>query len=99
MAMTAVTTTQHQRTTGTVWTPLPAEGVEATLVAARWLLNNPPSAHTSPLAIEQWRHNVDQLIVAAINTPHHEGGRQEPTATHSRSPSAVRTPPYAHLPH
>jgi hypothetical protein len=49
-------------------------GVEATLVVAHRLLNNPPSVHASPSTAEQWCHDVDQLIVAAINTPHHEGG-------------------------
>jgi hypothetical protein len=42
-----------------VWTPLLAVDVETTLVAARRLLNNPPSVHASPSAIEQWHHNVD----------------------------------------
>jgi hypothetical protein len=49
--------------------------------------------------MEQWCHDVDQFIVAAINTPHHEGGRQEPTVAHSRSPSAARTPPSVRVPH
>jgi hypothetical protein len=49
------------------------------------LLNNPPSAHASSSVAKQWRHDVDQLVVAAINTPHHEGGQQEPAAAHSRS--------------
>jgi hypothetical protein len=50
---------QHQHTTVKVWTPLLAVDVETTLVTARRLLNNPPSVHASPSAIEQWRHNVD----------------------------------------
>jgi hypothetical protein len=83
---------------GTVWTPPPAAGVEATLVVARWLLNNPPSAHASPSATEQWHHNVDQLIIMDINTPHHEGGRQEPTVAHSHSPSTARAPPSTRVP-
>jgi hypothetical protein len=99
MATTAATATQHQRSAGTVRTPPPAAGVEATLVAARRLLNNPLSAHTSPSTAEQWRHDVDQLVVAAINTPHHEGGRYEPVAAHSRSPLATRAPPSARVPH
>jgi hypothetical protein len=32
------------------------------------LLNNPPLAHASPSAVEQWRHDVDQLVTVAINT-------------------------------
>jgi hypothetical protein len=39
------------------------------------------------------------LIVAAINTPHHEEGRQEPTTAHSCSPSAARAMPSACVPH
>jgi hypothetical protein len=74
MATTAATATQHQRTAETARTSPPAAGVKATLVASRRLLNNPPSAHAFPLVAEQWRHNVDQLIIATINTPHHEGG-------------------------
>jgi hypothetical protein len=72
---------------------LPATGVEATLVTARRLLNNSPSTHASPSVVEQWRHDVDQLVVVAINTPYHEGGRQEPTVAHSRSPSVARVLP------
>jgi hypothetical protein len=99
MDTTAATTTQHQRTPETVHTPPPVGGVEATLVTAHQLLNNPPSAHASPSAVEQWRRDVDQLIIAAINTPHHEGGRQEPTTAHSCSPSAVCAPPSARVLH
>jgi hypothetical protein len=86
MNTTATTATQHQRSAGMVRTPLLVAGVKATLVTAHLLLNNPPSVHASPLAAEQWRHDVDQLVVAAINTPHHEEGRQEPVTAHSRSP-------------
>jgi hypothetical protein len=71
----------------------PTVDVGATLAAARRLLNNPPSVHASPSVAEQWCHDVDQLIVAAINTLHHEGGQQEPSAVHSRSPAAVHAPP------
>jgi hypothetical protein len=88
-ATIVVTATQHQCTAGTVRTLPPAAGVKATLVAAHRLLNNPPSMHASPSAVEQWRHDVDQLVVAAINTPRHEGGRQEPVAAHSHSPSVA----------
>jgi hypothetical protein len=82
-----------------VRTPLPVADVGAMLVASRQLLNNPPSAHASPSAAKQWCHGVDQLIVATINTPHHEGGWQLPSAAHSRSPSAARAPPYVCMPH
>jgi hypothetical protein len=50
MAMIAATAMQHQRSVGMVRTPPPAAGVEATLVAACRLLNNPPSVHASPSA-------------------------------------------------
>jgi hypothetical protein len=26
-------------------------------------------------AMEQWHHDIDKLIITAINTPHHEGGQ------------------------
>jgi hypothetical protein len=97
-ATIAATATQHQRTVGTVRMPLPVAGVEATLVVAYQLLNNPPLEHTSPSAAEQWCHDVDQLIVAAINTPHHEGGQQELTVAHSHSPSVARALPSACVP-
>jgi hypothetical protein len=47
---------------------------KATLEAACQLLHDPPGPHASPLAAEQWRHDVDQLIIAAINTLPHGGG-------------------------
>jgi hypothetical protein len=69
-------------------------GVEAPLAVAHRLLNNPLSVHASPSAVEQWCHDIDQLVVAAINTPHHEGGRQEPMVAHLHSPSAARASPF-----
>jgi hypothetical protein len=63
------------------------------------LLNNPLSAHTSPSAVEQWNHDVDQLIVMAIKTPHHEGGRQELATVHLHCPSVACAPPSARVPH
>jgi hypothetical protein len=59
MATIAATAMQHQHTAMKVWTPLLAVDVETTLVTAHRLLNNPPSVHASPSAIEQWRHNVN----------------------------------------
>jgi hypothetical protein len=47
--------------------------------------------------MEQWCHDIDQLIIATINTPHHEGGRQEPMVALSCSPSVVRAPPSPHV--
>jgi hypothetical protein len=52
----------------------PGAGPGATLVAAHQLLCNPPSAHTSLSAVEQWHHEIDQLVVTAINTTPHGGG-------------------------
>jgi hypothetical protein len=66
-------------------------GPNAVLLAACQLLNNPPSAEASPSAAEQWRHNVDRLVIAAINTPHREGRRQ-PSVQQSRFPSAALAP-------
>jgi hypothetical protein len=61
------------------------------MLAARQLLNNPPPAGASPSAAEQWRHDVDRLVIAAINTPHREGRRQ-PSVQQSRFPSAALAP-------
>jgi hypothetical protein len=97
--MTAASATQHQRTAETVRTRPSVAGVEATLVVAHRLLNNPPSMHASPSVMEQWCHDIDQLVAAAINTSHHEGGRQELTVAHSRSPSTACAPSFARMPH
>jgi hypothetical protein len=53
----------------------PGAGPEATLEAARQLLHNPLGSHASPSVAKQWHHDVNQLIIAAINMPH-RGGRQ-----------------------
>jgi hypothetical protein len=74
-ATTVVLESQPQRTMGTTASPLAAAGIDAALLAARQLLNNTPPSNVSPSVVEQWRHNVDQLIVAAINTPHQERWR------------------------
>jgi hypothetical protein len=88
-------------------TPPPVAATKATLLAAHQLLNNPPLSHTSPSAAEQWHHDIDQLIVTAINMPLHRG-RQQPLATHSCTPtvecapmtpqatSVARKPPVVH---
>jgi hypothetical protein len=39
--------------------PPAATGIDVTLLAARQLLNNPPSSEASLSAAEQWRHDVD----------------------------------------
>jgi hypothetical protein len=69
------------------------------------LLHNPLSPHNSPSAAEQWRHNIDRLVVITINTPRHGGrwanhsGRvSEPSVVHSCTPIAVRVPYASHAP-
>jgi hypothetical protein len=75
-ATTVVLESQPQRTAGTTASPPAAVALDVALLAARQLLNNPPPTGASPSAAELWRHDVDQLIVAAINTPHHERRHQ-----------------------
>jgi hypothetical protein len=60
---------------GSLQLPPLGTGLEATLEVARQLLHIPPGPHASPSAAEQWCHKVDELIIAAINTPPHGGGR------------------------
>jgi hypothetical protein len=72
-AAAGVAAPQCQRSASTVATPPPAVAAEATLVATRQLLNNPPPLHTSSSMPEQWRHDIDQLIITAINTSPHRG--------------------------
>jgi hypothetical protein len=62
---------QHSAATAAM-TP-PGVGPEATLKVVCQLLHNPPGLHASPSAAEQWCHDVDQLIVTAMNTPPHGG--------------------------
>jgi hypothetical protein len=94
---TVVLESQPQPTAGTTASPPTVVGLDAALLAARQLLNNPPPTGASPSAVEQWCHDVDQLVVAAINTPHHEGWRQ-PSAQQSRFPSAACAPSVAQTP-
>jgi hypothetical protein len=101
-ATTVIVESQPQRTAGTVPAPSVVAGTDATLLAARQLLNNPPPSGASPSAAEEWRRNVDQLVVAAINTPLHER-RCQPSAQHSHTlvahaPFAARAPPVEHAP-
>jgi hypothetical protein len=67
---------QPQRTVGTTTSPPAVVGIDTVWLAARQLLNNPPPSRASPSAAEQWHPDVDQLIIAAINTPHCERQRQ-----------------------
>jgi hypothetical protein len=69
-------------------------GLDAALLAVRQLLNNPPPVGASPSTAEQWHHDVDQLIIAAINTPHREG-RCQPSVQQSRFLSMACTPSVA----
>jgi hypothetical protein len=64
---------ESQPVVGTTASLPAAVGPDAMLLAVCELLNNPPSAGASPSAAEQWRHDVDQLVIAAINLPHREG--------------------------
>jgi hypothetical protein len=96
-ATTVIVESQPQHTAGMAVPPPVAAGTDATLQMARQLLNNPPLSEASPSAVEQWRHDVDQLVVAAINTPPHER-RHPPSMRYSRILSVVRAPSSARVP-
>jgi hypothetical protein len=72
-------------------------GNDATLLVARQLLNNSPPSKVSPSATEQRCHDVDQLIITAINTPHLERRRQ-PSAQQLCISSTTRAPSVAQAP-
>jgi hypothetical protein len=61
---------ESQPTVGMTTSPPAAVGPDAALLAVRQLVNNPPPVRVSPSAAEQWRHDVDQLVIAIINTLH-----------------------------
>jgi hypothetical protein len=84
-ATIAATDAQCQRSAGMVRTLPQVVDVRATLAVAHRLLNNPPSVHAFPSIAEQWCHDVDQLVVAAIRIMR-EGGR-------SRQ-QRIRAPPW-----
>jgi hypothetical protein len=88
---TVVLESQPQPTAGTTASPPAAVGPDAALLAACKLLNNLPPARASPSAAEQWRHDVDRLVIVAINTPHREG-RPQPSTQQSRFPSGAHPP-------
>jgi hypothetical protein len=88
---------QPQPTARTIASLPVAVGLDVALLAARQLLNNPPPTGASPSVVEQWHHDVDQLVVAAINTPHREG-RCQPSVQQSRFPSATREPSVVQAP-
>jgi hypothetical protein len=62
---------QHLAATSAV-TP-PGARPEAMLKVVHQLLNNSLGLHASSSAAEQWRQDIDQLIVAVIHMPPHEG--------------------------
>jgi hypothetical protein len=76
-AVVGVAAPQHQCSASTVLTLPLAVATEGTLVAAHQLLNSPPPPHTSLSVVEQWHHDIDQLIIATINMPP-QRGRQPP---------------------
>jgi hypothetical protein len=101
-ATTVIVESQPQRAAGTVPAPSVVAGTDVTLLAACQLLNNPPPSGASPSAAEEWRRNVNQLVVAAINTPLHER-RCQPSARHSHATAAhaastACAPPVEHAP-
>jgi hypothetical protein len=65
--------THRQRSAATTAVSPASAGLEATLEVVHQLLHNPLGLHASPLVVEQWRHDVDQLVIAAINTPPQAG--------------------------
>jgi hypothetical protein len=70
---------ESQPTAGMMASPPAAVGPDGALLAVHQLLNNPPLTGASPSAAEQWHHDVDQLVITTINTPHREG-RCQPSA-------------------
>jgi hypothetical protein len=83
----------------------PGASPKAMLEATRQLLHNHPGPHASPSAAEQWHHDVNQLIVGAINMPpcgdqqvNHPSGAPVPSVAHSRSLTAPRVPSAPHEP-
>jgi hypothetical protein len=63
--------------------------------AERQLLNNPPPSGALPSTVEQWRHDVDQLIIMSINMPP-LGLNHQPPAGHSCTPTPPQAPPPLH---
>jgi hypothetical protein len=101
VAIAATAHRQHSAAT-TAMTP-PGASPEATVQATRQLLHNPLAPHASPSAAEQWRHDVDQLVVAALNTSsrggrraNHAGGAPVLLAVHLCSPMALHASSVPH---
>jgi hypothetical protein len=88
---------QRQRTASVAMPPPPRPTADATMHVARQLLNNPPPTGASSSTVEQWCHDVDQLLVVAINTPPPGGNHQIPDE-HSLTPTSAHVPPAPGVP-
>jgi hypothetical protein len=92
LATTRVDAAQRQRSSSAAAVPPPTTTAEATMHAERQLLNNPPPSGALPSTVEQWRHDVDQLIIMSINMPP-LGVNHQPPAGHSCTPTPPQAPP------
>jgi hypothetical protein len=81
--VTNVAAQQRQRTASVAVPPPPRPTADATMHVARQLLNNPPPTGASSSTVEQWCHDVDQLLVVAINTPPPRGITRYQLSIHS----------------
>jgi hypothetical protein len=96
-ATARVDAAQCQHSASAAAVPLPVATAEAMMHTVRQLLNNPPPSGASPLVAEQLRHNIDQLVIAAINTPP-LGGNCQPPVEHSCTPTPPQAPSVARAP-
>jgi hypothetical protein len=64
---------------------------EAMMHVVHQLLNNPRPLGASLLVVEQWRHDIDQLIITAINTPP-LGENHQPPEGHACTPTPPQAP-------
>jgi hypothetical protein len=97
--MAFAATTQRQRSPTIATMSPPAAGPEGMLAATCTLLHNPPGPDASPEVAEQWRNDIDQLIVAMINMSsyrrlpsHHSDGTPAPSLALSCTSTTARTP-------
>jgi hypothetical protein len=96
-ATARVDAAQCQHSASAAAVPLPVATAEAMMHTVRQLLNNPPPSGASPLVAEQLRHNIDQLVIAAINRPP-LGGNCQPPVEHSCTPTPPQAPWALHVP-
>jgi hypothetical protein len=103
VATTAIA--QWQPSAATTEVMPPAASPEGALIAAHVLLHNPLGPDASPEVAEQWRNDVDHLIVDVINTPphrrqrtHHSDGSPEPSPVLLCTPMAACTPSTTRIP-